>query len=62
MCVSNMEGHGMQRQQRLRLGDANALRASWVQFTGDQRRQVIVIFAELIARAARAADKKGAAR
>jgi predicted Fe-S protein YdhL (DUF1289 family) len=48
----------MQRQQRLRLGDANALRASWARFTDDQRKQVIAIFAELIARAVRAAHKK----
>ena len=48
----------MERQQRLRLGDANALRASWVRFTDDQRKQVIAIFAELIARAARAMHKK----
>lgn len=43
----------MQRQETLRLGDANALRASWSQFTDDQRRGVIAIFAELIARATR---------
>lgn len=43
----------MERQQRLRLGDADTLRASWARFTEAQRRQVIVIFAELIARAAR---------
>lgn len=43
----------MQRQERLRLGDANALRASWPQFTDDQRKRVIAIFAELIARATR---------
>lgn len=50
----------MQRQHRLRLGntDADALRASWVQFTDLQRRQVIVILAELIARAARAGHKE----
>lgn len=46
-------GEGMERQQRLRLGDADTLRASWARFTEAQRRQVIVIFAELIARAAR---------
>jgi len=43
----------MQRQERLRLGDANALWASWSQFTDDQRKGVIAIFAELIARATR---------
>ena len=43
----------MQRQERLRLGDANALRASWARFTDDQRKRVIAIFAELIARATR---------
>ena len=43
----------MQRQERLRLGDANALRASWARFTDDQRKQAIAIFAELIARAVR---------
>ena len=43
----------MQRQQRFRLGDANALRASWARFTDDQRKQVKTIFAELIARRAR---------
>ncbi len=48
----------MERQQRLRLGDADGLRASWTRFTDAQRRQVISIFAELIARAARAAQKK----
>jgi len=48
----------MQRQQRLRLGDANALRASWARFTNDQRKQVTTIFAELIARAVRAVHKK----
>jgi len=42
----------MQRQERLRLGDANELVASWARFTDDQRKQVIAIFAELIARAA----------
>ena len=41
----------MQRQQKLQLGDANALRASWARFTDDQRKHVIAIFAELIARA-----------
>lgn len=48
----------MGRQQRLRLGDADALRASWARFTDTQRQQVIVIFAELIARAAYAAHEK----
>lgn len=49
----------MQRQRRLRLGDANALRALWGRFTDDQRRQVTAIFARLIARAVRPANKKG---
>jgi hypothetical protein len=48
----------MQRQQKLRLGDANALRASWARFTDDQRKQVRTIFAELIARAVRVAYRK----
>jgi hypothetical protein len=48
----------MERQQKLRLGDANALRASWAQFTDDQRGQAVAIFAELIARAVRAARRK----
>jgi len=48
----------MQRQERLRLGDANALRASWTRFTDDQRKQVIAILAELIARAAHTAQEK----
>ena len=43
----------MQRQERLRLGDANVLRASWPRFTDDQRKQVVAIFADLIARATR---------
>jgi hypothetical protein len=43
----------MQGQVWLLLGDANALRASWARFTDDQRKRVIAIFAELIARAAR---------
>ena len=42
----------MQRQQKLPLGDANALRALWTHFTDDQRTQVIAILAELLARAA----------
>jgi predicted Fe-S protein YdhL (DUF1289 family) len=42
----------MQRQQKLPLGDANALRALWARFTDDQRKQVIAILAELITRAA----------
>ena len=48
----------MQQQQRLPLGDANALRASWARLTDNQRRQVIAMFAELITRAARLAHKK----
>lgn len=48
----------MQRQERLRLGDANALRASWARFTDDRREQVKATFAELIARAVRAAHEK----
>jgi len=34
----------MQRQQGLRLGDVNALRASWARFTDEQRKQVRTIF------------------
>jgi hypothetical protein len=49
----------MHRQGKLQLGDANALGASWARFTDDQRKQVERIFAELIARAVRAANKKG---
>jgi hypothetical protein len=48
----------MRRQQKLRLGDANALGASWARFSDEQRKQVKTIFAELIARAVRAAYKK----
>ena len=48
----------MQRQRKLGLGDANALRASWAGFTDDQRKHVIAIFAELIARAVRPVHKK----
>jgi hypothetical protein len=47
----------MQRQERLRLGDANTLRGSWARFTDDQRKQVIAIFAELIARATRGTEE-----
>lgn len=43
----------MPRQQKLRIGDANALQALWDRFAGEQRNQVIVIFADLIAGAAR---------
>ena len=48
----------MQRQEKLRLGDANALRASWARFTDDQRKRVNTLFAELISRAVRATHKK----
>lgn len=48
----------MQRQEKLRLGDANALRASWARFTDDQRKRVTTLFAELISRAVRATHKK----
>ena len=48
----------MQRQEKLRLGDANALRASWARFTDDQRKQVIAILAELIARAAQKKERR----
>jgi hypothetical protein len=48
----------MQRQQTLRLGDANALRALWARFTDDQRKQVSAIFADLIVRTVRAACRK----
>ncbi|MBN2840218.1 MAG: hypothetical protein JXP37_04595 [Coriobacteriia bacterium] len=48
----------MERQQRLRLGDTDALRASWARFTDAQRQLVVVILAELIARAARAAHEE----
>ena len=43
----------MDRQERLRLGDGDALRASWPRFTDDQRKRVIAMFAEFIARATR---------
>ena len=42
----------MRRQQRLQLEDTTALVAPWTRFTDEQRKQVIAIFAELIARAA----------
>jgi hypothetical protein len=58
MPVSKHGGDGMQRQQKLNLGDANALRASWAGFTENQRKLVKTIFAELIVRAVRASRKK----
>lgn len=46
------------QQQKLPLGDSNALRISWTRLTDHQRRQVIAMFAELMTRAARHAHKK----
>ncbi len=46
----------MRRQQELRLGDADALRAFWERLKHDRRQQLAAIYAELIERVVRSAQ------